>query len=401
MRILMILHMPWTRNLGAPRVQFEIAEEFEEMGHCVDKFDINDAFPSSNKLAKFFEPSLFAKKASEFVRKNAARYDVIDAHQANLPFSKDKLNFGGVLAARSSGLGHFYLQYEEEARRQRQARGEREPGTFLGNRLRALSRRLGPTLEDYNQSFKHADLINVPNQDEFEFVTQTLGWHDKTIMLHHGLRQQTFEQFRWSSPPPDKRLQQQRVVFIGGWSERKGSRDFPEILATVLEKAPDTQFLFLGCGISETQLKSSFSPETRARIELVPSYRQEELPQLLSQATLGIFPSYCEGFGWAILEKLAAGLPVVAYNIRGVRDMLGLFDRKMMVSPDDTQGLASQITQILHLNGAEYAALSSKSTEIASQFRGKEIANRLLQCYQSKLDDLAVRQKVAVEVNKW
>ncbi len=111
LKILMIQHMPWTRNLGAPRVQYEIAEELREMGHVVDKFDLRDAFPQTNRVSSFFEQSFFPRKAAEFVRCHGHKYDVIDAHQANLPFSKSHLRFRGLLCARSCGLGHFFFAY--------------------------------------------------------------------------------------------------------------------------------------------------------------------------------------------------------------------------------------------------------------------------------------------------
>lgn len=37
LKILMMLHMPWERNLGGSRVQLELAEEFIKLGHEVEK----------------------------------------------------------------------------------------------------------------------------------------------------------------------------------------------------------------------------------------------------------------------------------------------------------------------------------------------------------------------------
>jgi len=44
-RILMVIHTPWTPNLGGPRVQLELADELRAMGHEVEKFSYEDAFP--------------------------------------------------------------------------------------------------------------------------------------------------------------------------------------------------------------------------------------------------------------------------------------------------------------------------------------------------------------------
>jgi hypothetical protein len=45
------------------------------------------------------------------------RFDIVDAHQGDLPYSKQALNFKGLLVTRSVGL---YTFYEEFARQERQ-----------------------------------------------------------------------------------------------------------------------------------------------------------------------------------------------------------------------------------------------------------------------------------------
>ena len=384
----MVLHMPWTRNLGAPRVQFEIAEEFVKLGHHVDKFDIHDAFPRSNRLTSFFHGALFPKRAAQFVRQYGHKYDVIDAHQANLPFSKQELKFEGLLCARSCGLGHFFFQYEQEAELARRREKRKREGSLAGNAVRWVSKQLGPSLDDYEKSFACADLINALNQDEFQFVTERLGWKDKTVWFPHGLTDERFAQFDAHTVQPEKRLAEQQIVFIGYFDSRKGSRDFARIVRLTRQTCPNTRFLLLGTGHSPEFVLNHFDECDRAYVTVIPSFDQADLSTLLSNATLGIFPSYCEGFGWAVLEKLAAGVPVIAYDIPGVRETLKFFPEPMMVKPGDTTVLAQRVLYILQLSQSDYTGLSSKAHHIANQFRGRDIAIQLLEVYQRRLKQL-------------
>jgi len=388
LRILMILHMPWTPNLGAPRVQYEIAEEWRELGYVVDKFDLEDAFPHRNKLTAFFESSLFARRAIHFVRQHGEQYDIIDAHRANLTISKQQLGFKGLLAVRSSGLGHFYRQYEQSVERNRRQRGEKSSGSFLGNYLRQLARLLGPTLADYEKSFAHADVITVPNQDEYHYVTQTLGWKNKTVMLHHGLREEKFLHFKQARMPVANRLASQQIVFIGHWGERKGARDFPQIVRQVRQASPSTTFLMLGTGHSSKFILSNFDPVDLPHIKVTPFFDQQDLPELLSHATVGIFPSYCEAFGWAILEQLAAGIPVIAYEESGPKEMLKHFSLPLMVSKGEVSTIAQKLLEVLQLSLVDYTVLTEQSCQIAAQFKGQTIARKLLQVYENKLEQI-------------
>ena len=68
---------------------------------------------------------------------------------------------------------------------------------------------------------------------------------------------------------------------------------------------------------------------------------------------MGIFPSRIEGFGFGVLEMLAAALPVVAYDAPGPPMMLSPY---YLVQPGDTVGISRKVVEILsnpsHLQSA-------------------------------------------------
>lgn len=109
MRILTIIHTHWSRNLGAPRVQLELSEELRKLGHTVEKFSYEDAFPYQQSIIEQLTCN-FSLHAKAFVQKNAHRFDIIEANQTDLPFTKKELGFGGLLVARSVGLIPMYKE---------------------------------------------------------------------------------------------------------------------------------------------------------------------------------------------------------------------------------------------------------------------------------------------------
>lgn len=107
-----------------------------------------------------------------------------------------------------------------------------------------------------------------------------------------------------------------RFVFVGSISARKG--------VPLLIKAWQSLSL-KGC---ELWLVGPISPAERALIPHVPNlkikgkYPLAELPELLRQCDVMVFPSYCEGFGLVLLEALATGLPIITSDATAGPDLI-------------------------------------------------------------------------------
>ena len=387
LRILMILQMPWSRDLGGPRVSVELADEYRSRGHIVDKFDIDDAFPKRTKLTNAFGTALFHKRALAYVRNHGLHYDVIQAEQGNLPYSKLALKFPGLLVAHSSGLAHFHDRVLQTFAK---ASKPKVSIRYLKQSIQQfLARQISGGLSAIEHSFDYADRIIVINRDELNYVETSLGYGKKAVFLPNGISDHRIKTIYASAAAAELRLSEQQVVFIGRWSEPKGSGDFPMLIRKIRLSRPNAQFLLLGTGFPEAVVTSYFQTEDRSSIRVVPAFRSEELPSLLSKCTAGIFPSYTEGFGIGVLEKLASGIPCVSYDIPGPREMLSQIRPQLMVPVGNVEAMANRVVSVLRMPTVEYAALSSKCASAAASFRWKEIAERTLQIYYEGLAEIS------------
>ena len=85
----------------------------------------------------------------------------------------------------------------------------------------------------------------------------------------------------------------------------------PRIVERVVRKAPETRFRLLGTRgmfASADDVLRRFPRTVRRHVEVVPTFDAGELPRLLADCAMGFFPSYLEGFPFAVLEMLAASL---------------------------------------------------------------------------------------------
>jgi len=165
---------------------------------------------------------------------------------------------------------------------------------------------------------------------------------------------------------------------------RKGSDDIPRIAKSVIEAHPSAHFRLLGTkGLFQTrrEVLAHFPRSLRSQIEVVPRFEPERLPDLLADAHLGIFPSYYEGFGFGVLEMMAAGLPVIAYDAPGPPEMV---PDSLLVPCGDWKAMATITISLLN-DSDELKARRKQAQDRAEDFDWDRIGKERLRHYQDSL----------------
>ncbi|HEY7761779.1 MAG TPA: glycosyltransferase, partial [Actinomycetota bacterium] len=82
----------------------------------------------------------------------------------------------------------------------------------------------------------------------------------------------------------------------------------------------------------------------RERIVRTGYVGDREKIALMSGATMLVYPSLYEGFGFPVLEGFAAGLPVLTSNVSSLPEITG--DAAFTVDPRDERAIAAGIAQL-------------------------------------------------------
>jgi glycosyltransferase involved in cell wall biosynthesis len=388
LRILAIVNLPWDSRLGASRVWIELAKQWTRAGHTVEKFCLSDAYPETpvSGARSALRQALFPRKAAAYVRENADRFDVIDCLIGVLPFSKDSLRFRGLVVARSVGLFRLYDRFLRQSRKigPSQSKG-RWFGRFFHHFIEWRSR------SDSEKSIRACDLLNLPNDDERRELATDQAVHVPAIVEPYGLDDEFFQALATAAVPAEQRLQCQKICFIGMWGPRKGSREWRQIMAAVWQRHPAAQFLFLGTMFDETVVRADLGFDNSTQIFCRPAFAVRDLPSLIADCVMGVFPSHVEGFGLALLEQLAAGLPTIAYDVPGPRQILRTQSERLLIPVGDTAAVAARAAEILSLSVPDYEKLSEECVAIAQRYRWPEIANNTITHYRVALDSLGQR----------
>ena len=362
-KILFCTPFSLTKSLGAAKVVLELAEEMRDLGWECRILSQQDLAAGSGLGA--------CESLRCYLKTYGAEYDVVDYDHEFLPYPRVEFSRQTLFVARSVLLAHHLETIPLPLGPTLQAKAS----ALLKGKARQQERsqrvcRAQTTLEQ-------ADLINVSNDDDrAELIKRGIS-ANKILVLPYGIsraRRALFDEV--SSLPP----QQPTVAFVGTFDYRKGAREFPKILEAVAQAVPEVRFRLLGVqGLyrSTADILRSFPRGLHKHLDITLTYAPEDLPSLLAPCSVGLFPSYMEGFPFGVLEMLAASLPVIAYDAPGPPMLL---PPEQLVKRGDWQGLSGKIVCLLQ----EETHLAAKRTEAkrqSQQFDWKTIAERTHQAY--------------------
>src|SRR5439155_23158565 len=94
-----------------------------------------------------------------------------------------------------------------------------------------------------------------------------------------------------------------------------------------------------------------------------------------------VYPSVYAGFGFAPLEAMACGTPVITSNRSSLPEVVG--DAALRVDPDDRAGLAGAMARIVD-EGSLREELRERGLKQAQRFSWEETARRTLQVYEGE-----------------
>ncbi len=108
----------------------------------------------------------------------------------------------------------------------------------------------------------------------------------------------------------------------------------------------------------------------------------DELVEAYRAADIFAFPSLMETFGIAIVEAMAAGLPVIVGDSEGCRDVVERGKWGEMCDPDNPEDLAQKITEIMNDEKLR-AQMAEKSLKRAQDFDWNKIAKQYVEIYET------------------
>ncbi len=145
----------------------------------------------------------------------------------------------------------------------------------------------------------------------------------------------------------------------------KGLEVFLRAASLVRGRLPEAHFVVVGEGDERHKLEL-LAEELGIRAVACFAGRRTDIPRLLKAFDVGVLSSHSESFSNAVVEYLAAGLPVVCTDVGGCRECIREGVNGFVVPVGDHDALARGILAVF--SGALDGNLKERTSMVAEQF---------------------------------
>ncbi len=153
------------------------------------------------------------------------------------------------------------------------------------------------------------------------------------------------------------------VSQVGNFKPQKAPLDFVRVAAAVARRVPEARFLMAGDGPLRGEVEALAGRLGISGRLLLPGWL-DHVPAVLAATDVAVLTSRHEGLPRAVVEAVAAGVPVVASAVDGTPEVVTHGVNGFLVEPGDVEAFAERVTRLLADSGLR-RAMAAAGTDLA------------------------------------
>jgi glycosyltransferase involved in cell wall biosynthesis len=222
-----------------------------------------------------------------------------------------------------------------------------------------------------------------------EFIAKKL-WisASRFTVVYNGFESEKFnipgrrkELFGHLNIPDDCKI----VTMVGRLMVQKNYPMFIQVVRKAKDLGLPLYFIAAGGGpLCDNLIQMARTLDVQGRLSFIGV--RNDIPQILASSDIFLFTTNYEGFPNALLEAMAAGLPVITTDFSGVRELVNSPDVGTVVSLNDVDAAVDAIRK--YLDDAETTKLIGKNAQhfVQTNFAMPVMVEKTLLLYQEMLN---------------
>lgn len=174
------------------------------------------------------------------------------------------------------------------------------------------------------------------------------------------------------------------AIYFGRVSEEKGIRTLLQAWKIVVGRLPSARLILAG-GCYEKKLMYGYERLVEEsglcqNVTFAGFVSDEQAVSMLNSSRIFVLPSVEEGFGLAVVEAMAVGLPCILSDIPALKENFG--SAAVFVKPQDAEGLAQAVLALLS-DSKKRRELQKRGKRLAERFSWEAVARKELEVIRS------------------
>ncbi|MEB2784726.1 glycosyltransferase family 4 protein [Algoriphagus persicinus] len=153
------------------------------------------------------------------------------------------------------------------------------------------------------------------------------------------------------------------LLQIGGLVEEKDPRGMLQIYIQLLKKYPELHLVFIGSGSLQAALKQEIEDNGLKDIVRLIANKPNIFP-ILSKTKALVMPSKIEGLPGVILEAMYCKVPVIAYGVGGIPEVVISNKTGFCVEVADQEAFQKAIEEVLNLPEDDLEEITTTAREL-------------------------------------
>jgi len=239
--------------------------------------------------------------------------------------------------------------------------------------------------------------IVIPSESMRSILVNDYGLVDRFTVIPTGIDIRPYKKANGDALRAEWGWQDDRVIISAGrLAEEKNWVTLLQAFALAQQSQSNLRLVLIGNGPqSETLKQLAGELGITEHVKFTGQVPFTEIPNYLKAADLFAFASLTETQGIVTMEAMAAGLPVVAVDASGTKDILTDGEQGFLVQ-NDTQDLANGIIKLIE-NPGLMSKFKSAALKTSRTYDNKRLARKMLKVYEQAILDKKAEQYVTVE----
>jgi len=250
----------------------------------------------------------------------------------------------------------------------------------LGEKVDCKSSRLGVYLQEMVVAgLRHAEYVVCASYATCTGLKRILPYRsDKFNVIQNGLNHE-YKKIQPREEEAKTNTSSSYILNVSSSLPRKNRISVLRIFNQV-KQVKDVQLVLAGEKLSEEEATLMQSLNIDEGVRVVESPSTENLEKLYNAASLLLFPSKQEGFGWPIIEAQSCGCPVVASTIEPFIEIAS--GSSILISVEDEPGMAKAVVDVIENDALRDSLISNGLDNVQRHFTKERMVGEYLELYK-------------------